>query len=338
MYHQKINVFVPFITLNGYVIECIEHILRLDYPNFLLILLPDEEITLPEKFANDSRIKIIVTGNETIARKRNMGIDAFPDCDYFAFIDSDAYPRKDWLKNAVSHFNSEKEIWAVGGPNITPPAEPLLNRVVGNASKSILISGMYYFRKRIEKNRFCNNLPTCNLIISKAAMTDLKCFNANLITGEDIDICNRIISKQKKIYYAEDVLVYHHNRQLFLPFIKQRITYGFSVFRVISENPSFSNFFLFIPLFFLIGITILGLLSLFSELVQSIFLLTISLYLIVIITESLRWSKNLLEFPGTFTAILLGNLSPGVGSLLAVITPKDFDSTKSLIRRIYKNF
>ena len=39
---------------------------------------------------------------------------------YLAFIDDDAYPRKDWLKNAVKYFDSSRKIGIVGGPNLTP--------------------------------------------------------------------------------------------------------------------------------------------------------------------------------------------------------------------------
>ncbi|MFQ6136538.1 MAG: glycosyltransferase [Candidatus Hydrothermarchaeales archaeon] len=44
-----------------------------------------------------------------------------------AFIDSDAYPRKDWLKNAVKYF-SNPEIAAVGGPGLTPEEDNTLQK------------------------------------------------------------------------------------------------------------------------------------------------------------------------------------------------------------------
>ena len=333
----KVNIIVPFITLNDYVLECVNNTLKLDYDNFSLILLPDVKITPPKNWISNNKIKILVTGKETISKKRNIGLKNFSDCDYYAFIDSDAYSRKDWLKNAVNSFT--EEIWAVGGPNITPPSEPILKRVVGNASKSILISGTYFFRKRIAKSRFCKNLPTCNLIVSKKAIDELDGFNENLVTGEDIDLCTRIIQKNKKILYAREVVVYHHNRSLFRPFLKQRITWGFSVFKVMKENPSLSNMFLFLPLGFILFMTFLIILSFFSSLSFMIFASIGLFYLSVIFIESLRWSEKLAEIPGTFIALILGNIFPGVGSLWALLRiRKSEESNKKLIRKIYRNF
>jgi cellulose synthase/poly-beta-1,6-N-acetylglucosamine synthase-like glycosyltransferase len=333
----KINIIIPFITLNDYVIESVDNTLKLDYNNFSLILLPDVKLELPKRWMQDKRVKFLVTGKETISKKRNIGIKTFSDCDYYAFIDSDAFPRKDWLKNAINSF-SEK-IWAVGGPNITPPSEPLLKRVVGNASKSILITGTYFFRKRIAKSRFCNNLPTCNLIVSQQAIEELNGFNEKLVTGEDIDLCTRIIQKGYKILYAREVVVFHHNRSLFKPFLKQRITWGLSVFKVMRENPSLSNLFLFLPLAFILFMTVLGISSFYWSISFLLFTLIGLFYLSVMFIEALRWSEKFIEIPGTFTALIIGNIFPGVGSLWALLRiNKSEESNRELIRKIYRNF
>ena len=348
----KVHIIVPFISLNNYVMECIIHTLKLDYDNYSLILLPDSEIILPKEISNNKHVKVLVTGKENISKKRNLGITTFSDCDYFAFIDSDAYPRRDWLRNAMAHFNwssnsdsfnlsssNSNNLWAVGGPNITPYSEPLRQRVVGNASKSLLISGTYCFRKRIAQSRFCNNLPTCNLIVSKEAMGHLKVFNEKLFTGEDIDLCTRIIGMGKKILYARKVVVFHHNRSLFSPFLKQRITWGLSVFKVMKEKPSFSNLFLFLPISFILFMVTLGVLSLFYKAFLYLFIAIAGFYLFVIIIESIRWSKKSSEIFGTFISIVLGNISPGLGSIWAVFRfRKSENSTHDLVRKIYRNF
>jgi cellulose synthase/poly-beta-1,6-N-acetylglucosamine synthase-like glycosyltransferase len=42
-----------------------------------------------------------------------------------AFIDSDARPEKNWLKNALPYL-SDPEVVAVGGPGLTPPEDSLI--------------------------------------------------------------------------------------------------------------------------------------------------------------------------------------------------------------------
>ena len=328
---KKVSIIIPFTSLNNYVLECIRHCLELDYSNFELILLPDDEIKLAKEF-KDKRIKIIETGDLIIAKKRNIGILKYPKTDFYAFIDSDAYPIKDWLKNAIGLFSKSKEIWAVGGPNITPIAEDIYKRAVGNSLKSFLISGKNSFRKKISKNRFCNDLPSCNLIVKKQAIDVLKGFNEQLVTGEDIEFCNRIIKENKKICYNNKVIVYHHNRSLFLPFIFQRIIYGLSVFKVFKTKPSLHSLSLFSPFFFLLFLVFGLILGIFNQIIFYIWLSVILFYLFILIIETFTYCSKVSEIPLTFIALLIGNLSPGIGSLLALF------KIKLNVKKIYKNY
>ncbi|VVB91313.1 Glycosyl transferase family 2 [uncultured archaeon] len=87
-----VSIIIPCKEIDPFTIECIKRCKELDYENFEIIVLPDHE-SLPIQ-----RIKIIPTGEVSPGRKRNLGI-AYSDGKYLAFIDNDAYPRKDWLKN-----------------------------------------------------------------------------------------------------------------------------------------------------------------------------------------------------------------------------------------------
>jgi len=96
------------------------------------------------------------------------------------------------------------------------------------------------------------------------------------------------------------------------------VVYGLSVFRVIKENPDIANLFLFIPLMFILFIFIGSILSFFYQYFFYFFLSILIIYIFIVIIEAARWSKNLLEMPLTFLAILTGNIAPGIGSLLAL--------------------
>lgn len=331
MKEKKVTIIIPFVSLNDYVLECIEGCLAQNYPNFELVLLPDAAITLPLKYSR-KKVKTVVTNTPRIAKKRNIGINKFPKTELYAFIDSDAYPHPNWLKNAVQAFFLSKTIWAVGGPNITPPEEPIRRKAVGNALKSFLLSGIGNFRKKITKSRYCQDLPTCNLLIKKAVIRKLKGFDENLITGEDMDLCMKIIEQKGKIRYHNKVIVYHHNRPLFVPFILQRITYGFSVFKVLKRKLSLTNLTLLAP-FLLLSFFFFGfILSIFDKTIRNIWLAAMALYLIILLIETKRCSPKISEMPLTFTALLFGNLSPGVGTVLA------FLGINVNIKKIYKNY
>ncbi|HLC22639.1 MAG TPA: glycosyltransferase family 2 protein [Candidatus Nanoarchaeia archaeon] len=332
MNNSHIGIIVPFVSWNTYVKECVDGCRELDYDNWHLILVPDSPISLPEPLQEDKRISIVVSGDVTIARKRNLALNTFQNNDYYACIDSDAYPEKSWLKNAVTTFAMHENVWAVGGPNICPKNEAIKEKAVGNSLKSFLVSGTRAFRKKISSSRFCVDLPTCNLIISKETIESLKGFNENLITGEDIEFCNRIVQRNKKIYYANNVIVYHHNRPLWKPFFLQRITYGLSVFKVFRENKSLFNIFLFLPLLFLLFIVSAPFIFIYSTEIRKVTASIILGYFCIVGIETLRYTEKRSEIPLTFLALLMGNISPGIGSLLALL------HIKVDIKKIYKNF
>jgi cellulose synthase/poly-beta-1,6-N-acetylglucosamine synthase-like glycosyltransferase len=331
----RVSIIIPFVEFNSYVYECILHCLDLDYPDFEVILLPDNKMELPKKLISKN-IKTVATGNKNIPSKRNIGINNSTG-DFYAFIDSDAYPTRDWLKNAVNTFSEDTDIWAVGGPNITPPNDNIYKKSVGNSLKSFLVSGANSFRKKIAPSRYCNDLPSCNLIVNKEAIEEIKGFNEKLFTGEDVEFCLRIIKNNKKIYYNNEVIVYHHNRSLFKPYFLQRLTYGSTVFTSLREDIfrkhiSFQTVSFLLPMFFILFIIAGGIISFFSRPFVIFYFAILIFYSAIIIFESIRYSDHIKEVPLTFLSLLVGNVSPGFGSLTALL------GIKADLKRLYKNY
>lgn len=329
---QKTAIIIPFVLLNAYVKESVSGCLALKENNFRIILLPDNKIKIPQEWKKEKRIQTVVTGDATIAKKRNLGLATAKDVDFYAFIDSDAYPEKEWLTNAIQEFSNDTGIWAVGGPNICPPQEKIKEKAVGNALQSFLVSGTRAFRKKRASSRYCIDLPTCNLIVKKEAMAALQGFNENLITGEDIEFCNRLIEKGKKIWYSKDVVVFHHNRPLFKPFLLQRTTYGVSVFKVFKENASPTNLFLFLPLVFLLYLVIIGILAFILPSARIVLASVLITFILISGLETMRYAQSLKEIPYTFLALTLGNVTPGIGSFCSLVH-YNID-----IKKVYKNY
>src|SRR3989344_8577635 len=126
---EKISIIIPCKIIDRYTRECIESCLNLDYDNFEILVLSDE-IIKHEKW--NKKVEIIKTGEIVPAEKRNLGmkIAEKSGADFYAFIDSDAYPKKDWLKRAREHLKNEK-VGIVGGPNLTPPQASFWEKVSG---------------------------------------------------------------------------------------------------------------------------------------------------------------------------------------------------------------
>lgn len=311
-------IVIPFVTVNSYLLECLDGCLALDYDNFRIALLPDASIQLPAKYQRDN-IDIIVTGNCTIAAKRNIAFKYFPDAKYFALIDSDAYPDAHWLANSVSFLNEHPEVWSVGGPNITPLSEPLLQRAVGNALRTFVVSGPLYFAKNISSaSRFCSSLHSCNLVLNRNVYDRIGGFDETLFTGEDRNLCDRICAAGKKIYFHSSVIVYHHNRSLWLPFFQQRLTYGYCSMAIGKRQFNRNNLMLLLPLAWLL---LFILIMLYETLFSSSLTVTIwfaTLNVVAALILAARTTRIKCELPHTVAAILVSYIGMTIGQLFAI--------------------
>jgi GT2 family glycosyltransferase len=300
------------------VLESIRGCLSLDYGDFRVALLPDAAVELPAEFAYDRRIAMIPTGDVTIGAKRNIAIRRFLDAAYIALIDSDAYPDADWLKNGISFLGLHPDVWAVGGPNLTPPAETFLQRVVGNAKQSVLVSGPLHFARKRSLSRFCSNLHSCNLILPRSVFDRLGGFDEALFSGEDRNLCDRIRAAGGRIYFERGVVVYHHNRSLWRPFINQCLTYGHGSRAINARAGNRFNVLLYLPLVWMALFITVVLVSLvhFGSLWPV--LLFILACVIAALIEAVRFSRTVREVLHTLAAILVSYLAQTIGQLMAM--------------------
>ncbi len=323
----KVKIVVPLVEIDDYAIECIKKIGKIDYDNWDLILITDKRIK--ESF---EKTEIIVSGNLTIGAKRNLAIEKYKeDADFFAFIDSDAFPEKSWITEAIGKFIGEDlDPAAVGGPNLLPPDSGWREVCASNAISSPVISGFNSFYYKKEKSRHVDKLPTCNLIVKASVFDQVGLFNESLVTGEDKEFCQRIVENQNKILYSQDVIVYHHRRKLWMPFFKQRFVYGSGIVEKIGLGLNEDKAHLIIPplttLYFPAGFWI----SRVSDTGRLFFIITVLVLLIVFIFEAARNSKKIIHIPPTFFAILISFFMPGLGFYFRLIGGFDF---KKLYRR-----
>jgi glycosyltransferase involved in cell wall biosynthesis len=148
------------------------------------------------------------------AEKRNLAIQLAKG-DYYAFIDSDAYPPPNWLENSLKWL--QKGWIGVCGAGVLPENAPILEQ----ASDLVLRWMPFSYRVVRKPQRIVTDYPTFNLVVKK---TDIRF--KHYLTGEDTLYCNEL-SQRGKILYTPDVWVYLNRRPLIRPFRKQVSTYGF---------------------------------------------------------------------------------------------------------------
>jgi len=170
----------------------------------------------------DVKVRMIFSPSKAgPADKRDLGADKARG-EILVFIDDDAYPAKDWLKNALVNFD-KSEVAGVGGPGITPPSDSLRQKVSGHVWSTWLgAGGAGVYRNRLGKKREVDDYPTFNLLVRKKDFGKIGGFDSNFWPGEDTKLCHDLVYKLgKKIVYDPRVLVYHHRREVFGAHLKQ---------------------------------------------------------------------------------------------------------------------
>ena len=217
----SVAIIIPVKRFNENLRQSIERCLRLDYPAFEIIVLPDEAFG---EFKGN--IKMIATGPMGPAEKRDLAL-AHSQAEVFAFLDDDAYPEPQWLRNAMRHFRDDV-VAAVGGPAVTPPESPLRALASGHVYASALASGRYTYRY-VPGSRVMevDDYPSCNFLVRRTVFAELGGFDSTFYPGEDTKLCRDITRRLgKKIMYDPEVLVYHHRRLLGVAHMRQVANYG----------------------------------------------------------------------------------------------------------------
>lgn len=218
--HTRVSIIIPVKEINNYIRESIPHILNLDYRNFEILIFSD--IPSGEKF---EKTKIIPTGKLGPAQKRNLALEHV-EGEILAFLDDDAFPRKDWLKQGVKHFENS-HIAAVGGPAVTPENDTFSQKVSGAVFLSKLSGGNPERYWPVGKTKEVDDWPSVNLLVRKSDFAAVNGFNSNYWPGEDTQLCLDLVKKlNKKIIYDPEVFVWHHRRSGLIKHLKQIGSYG----------------------------------------------------------------------------------------------------------------
>ena len=264
----------------------------------------------------DKNLKIILTKNKSIGQKRNIAINAVKS-KYLAFIDSDAYPAKNWIESTFKFVN-KKKIGIISGPHIDPPNQNNFQKLIGVIKKSFLITMQPKLQKHTTENKqYVDFLPSCNWILSRKFFNSLNQMDGNMLRNEDWDFAYKMKKKKFKLLYSPKTVIYHENGTL-SHFIKKRFIYGFYMWPILTKL-NFRNYFFFLPLFFtifLISFPLVFLLDKYLLFYSSILML----YFFVIVVEAISlWlnnkSENIIKI---LILLMVANISPGFGILLGL--------------------
>ena len=217
LHWPKVSVIVCTFNGSRTLSECLESLLRLEYPNYEVIVVNDGSTDSTAKIAHSYGFRVITTENRGLSSARNTGLNAATG-EIVAYIDDDAYPDPHWLKYIASAFMNSKHV-GVGGPNIAPPNDgPIAECVAHSPGNPVHI---------LLSDTEAEHIPGCNMAFRKAALEAIGGFDPQFrIAGDDVDVCWRLQQKGWTLGFSPGAMVWHHRRNSIRAYWKQQRNYG----------------------------------------------------------------------------------------------------------------
>ena len=242
----KVSIIIPTKNNGNIIARCLDSIRELDYPEDKI------EIVIVDGHSTDNTVeiakrygyRIVYEEVGTRAGACNIGVrKANGEC--IVFTDADCVVPKDWLKNLLKHFNSEK-IACVGGPNITPEDDTEFAKCVGVILSFLSKPGSRY-GLNVDKVIETFHNPGCNVAYRKDMIEEAGWFNERLIACEDEELDYRIIEKGYRILYTPNAKVYHYRRSTWRKFYKQAYRYAVCRMQVIKLHRDMGRWYRYTP-------------------------------------------------------------------------------------------
>ncbi|SPF50515.1 membrane hypothetical protein [Syntrophobacter sp. SbD1] len=222
-----VSIIVPVYNRADEVAQCLESLLRLNYPVSL------REIIVVDDASDDSTADVVrAYGNRIkfVANRRNLGQSAARNVgvsiaagEVLAFIDSDCTADVKWLEQLTPYFQDPR-IALVGGYVASHFRKTWLDRY--EDAKSPLSMGKHTIICNDSNSDFY--VPTCNMLVRKKAYLEAGGLDESLRVGEDVDLCWKLKKQNHRLIYVPEGRVDHKHRNRFPSAFKRRFDYGTS--------------------------------------------------------------------------------------------------------------
>ena len=166
------------------------------------------------------------------AAARNTGLAAC-DTDFVAFLDSDVVPRRGWLEALLGHF-------------CDPAVALVAPRIVGLAQPDNLVARYEAVRSSLDLGQreapvvpygTVSYVPSAAIICRRSVLTRSAASTRHCKSGEDVDLCWRLIEAGARLRYEPIALVGHEHRTQLRDWFARKAFYGESAAPLSVRHP-----------------------------------------------------------------------------------------------------
>lgn len=209
--------------------ECLAHTCALDYPNLEIIVVDDGSTDDTGEVARrHQRARVVEIDHAGLSRARNAGIEAARG-DIVAYLDSDAFPTREWPYYLALAFDSPT-VGGAGGPNVPPVGDSLGAQQVARAP-----GGPVHVLVADDR---AEHVPGCNMAFWREVLQEVGGFDpVYTAAGDDVDLCWKVLDRGWEIGFHPAALVWHHRRPGVRTYLRQQRGYGRAEALVEARHP-----------------------------------------------------------------------------------------------------
>lgn len=232
-HYPKVSVVVASYNGGRTLKVCLESLVRLNYPNYEVILVDDGSTdSSPEIASLFKTVRYIRQTNHGLSVARNTGINAATG-EIVAFTDSDCRADEDWLYYIVGDLLTSR-FTGMGGHNFLPPED-------SPAAAAVLVSPGGPAHVMLN-DRLAEHIPGCNMVFYKWALDEIAGFDPIFTkAGDDVDVCWRLQQRGYRIGFNPAGFVWHYRRSTVKAYLKQQRGYGEAEAMLVRKHPEYFN-------------------------------------------------------------------------------------------------
>lgn len=166
------------------------------------------------------------------AAARNTGLAACKS-EFIAFLDSDVAPRRGWLEALLGHF-------------CDPTVALVAPRIVGSSHSENVVARYEAVHSSLDLGKreapvlphsTVSYVPSVAIICRCSALREVGGFDETMQSGEDVDLCWRLIEVGARLRYEPIALVAHDHRTAFRDWLARKAFYGGSAAPLSVRHP-----------------------------------------------------------------------------------------------------
>jgi|SRR5579884_2310353 len=214
----RISVIIPALNAASTIGEALKALCaQSGAPPFEIIVIDNGSTDATAQIAREIGARVLTETVRGPAAARNCGLRAAQG-EIVAHMDADTVPSRKWLYFITEPFSDPATMLVAGNTLCYPPRTP--------AERYVEAVGLFDASRCVSRKPF-PFAPSLNVAMRRDAALGIGGWSEDLLTGEDVDLCYRLVRKfGTEIVYAKGAILYHHGRTDDAALCRQARGYG----------------------------------------------------------------------------------------------------------------